>query len=364
MLKVLAGAKNSQKRKGLDVSKEKRDAERAARRARRLAERAEERARRKEQHARQAAERAERLAERVKRRSPRERDLEKSIEDLVDDVAQKAEHWIEEQTKGLFDYGSDGEDLKRAEGRARRARKDADKARESANKAGQAAADLSDLEDELEDELSMSMDEDFDVDFDEDDYEKLYDADSGRRRSRKRGRRKYGYGRQRHYDDWGFGARSRARRRRSAHLYRDRQRKKVGGVCAGFADYFGRPTWEIRLYAVLGVMFLPSIVIPSYFVAWFLMDDKPYYRRVTDRFDAEARGSHEIPSRDSRKRRDRGERMKQTDPAKPVMNNVQAMKTAKQKFSDIEQRLRVMETHVTSSRFELNREFKKISGED
>jgi phage shock protein C len=367
MLKVLAGAKSSQKRKGQEVSKEKRDAERAARRARRLAERAEERARRKEQHARHAAERAERLAERVNRRPPRERDLEKSIEDLVDDVAQKAEHWIEEQTKGLFDYGSDGEDLKQAEGRARRARKDADKARETANKVGQAAADLTNLKDELaigmEDELTMDMDEDFDVDFDEDDYESLYGADSGRRRSRKRGRRKYGYGRHWTYE-WGFGSRSRARRRRSAHLYRDRQRKKVCGVCAGFADYFGRPTWEMRLYAVLGLMFLPSIVIPSYFVAWFLMDDKPYYRRVTDRFDAETRGRHDESSRGNRKRRGRGEKMKQTDPAKPVMNNVQAMKTAKQKFSDIEQRLRVMETHVTSSRFELNQEFKKISGED
>lgn len=48
----------------------------------------------------------------------------------------------------------------------------------------------------------------------------------------------------------------------------------------------------------------------------------------------------------------------------PVMNNVQTMKVAKEKFSDIEQRLREMESHVTSSRFELQRELKKISGED
>ena len=56
--------------------------------------------------------------------------------------------------------------------------------------------------------------------------------------------------------------------------------------------------------------------------------------------------------------------MSDAEQQKPVMNNVQAIKTAKGKFADIEQRLRQMETHVTSSQFELNREFRKISGED
>lgn len=372
MLRVLAGARNGRKRKGLIVSKERRDAERAARRARRLAERAEERARRKEEHARLAAERAERLSERVRRRPAREKDLEKSIEDLVDDVAQKAESWIEEQTRQLFDYGSGDDDIERAEGRARKAREEAEKARESARRAERAADDLSDLEDVLgAEELAIDMDDDMGM-YDDERYMKL-DGDglrvgNGRsRRASRRARRKarrYGLGRDWDYDDWGFGSRSRARRRKSAHLYRDRQRKKVCGVCAGFADYFGRPVWEMRLYAVLGLVFIPSIIIPSYFVAYFLMNDKPYYRRVTDRFDAEdRRGDDESRSPRGKSRKSRS-LMNQAESEKPVMNNVQAIKTAKGKFADIEQRLRQMETHVTSSHFELNREFKKISGED
>ncbi len=333
------------------MSRDRRDAERAARRARRLAERAEERARRKERQAERAAERAERLAERASKRPSREKDLDKSIEDLVDEVTQKAEAWIDE----LIDTGGleDDRDVERADKKAKRAQREADKARASADRAEQAA-----------DEMSSSIDDEF-VDYEP----------SPRRRGRskrKSGRRRYGHGR--------FGASwSRARRRRTAHLYRDREHKKILGVCAGIADYFGRPSWEIRLYAVLGMMFIPQIVFPAYFITYFFMDDKPYYRRVTDRFDDEMDTFYDerddLTTRDAEKgsknssekrsgasnmsgRRARGAGQE------PKMSNVQAMKTAKDKFYDIEQRLRQMETHVTSSRFELQRELKKISGED
>ncbi len=172
--------------------------------------------------------------------------------------------------------------------------------------------------------------------------------------------RRYGYGR--YGSPW-----ARARKRRSAHLYRDRQRKKFLGVCAGVADYFGRPAWEIRLYTVLGLFLISSVVVPAYFITYFLMDDRPYYRRVTDRFDDTADIDDQMrddaggPVGGSGEKDDmsmtRGKGQDQR------MSNVQAMKTAKRKFSDIEQRLRLMETHVTSSRFELQRELKKISDE-
>ena len=51
------------------------------------------------------------------------------------------------------------------------------------------------------------------------------------------------------------------------------------------ADYVGRPVWEVRLYALLGLIFIPSVLIPSYFIGYFFMGDKPYYRHVTDRFE-------------------------------------------------------------------------------
>jgi phage shock protein C len=344
------------------VSKDKRDAERAARRAKRLAERAEERASRKESQAERAAERAERLAERVNRRPGREKDLDKSIEDLVDKVTQKAEQSIDDQTKRMFDSPDEEREIKRAESEAEKAKKEARKARKSADQAGRAAEELSEYEE------SLGLDSGFDSEF-EDLFE---DIEQPRRRTRgqaRKARRKARSGGERHGFTWAYyewpKSRSKARKRKSAHLYRDRQRKKVCGVCAGVADYVGRPTWEIRLYAVLGLMFIPSVVIPSYFIAYFLMEDKPYYRRVTDRFEegVDSRDS-ERNDRKSGKRNQSEDRQADVSAREPIMSNVQAMKTAKDKFSDIEQRLRQMEGHVTSSQFELEREFRKISGED
>lgn len=329
------------------MSRDRRDAERAARRAKRLAERAEERAERKQQQAERAAERAERLAERAQRRPSREKELDRSIEDLVDEVTQKAEAWIDE----LIDTNrGDDRQARKAKSRARRAQKEADAARASADQAERTA-----------ERIKTSMDDEFT------DYDHQPSRRESRRARRNARRRRYGYGRL--GSSW-----SRARRRRTAHLYRNRERKKILGVCAGVADYFGRPTWEMRLYAVLGLFFIPQITFPAYFITYFFMDDRPYYRRVTDRFDDEfdldeSGDVFEQGAEDSEQRQTNMAGKKATgrraEPGiRPKMSNVQAMKTAKEKFSDIEQRLRQMETHVTSSRFELQRELKKISGED
>ena len=322
---------------------------------------------RKERQADRAAERAERLAERASRRPGREKDLDKSIEDLVDEVTQKAERWIDEQTSRMFDSTEDEREVKRAETQAEKAKKEARKARQSADQAGRAAEDLSGYEE------SVSGDSDFEDFFEE--VEQPSKRARGRsRRARERARssgEKHGFAWA--YYEWPQQSRSRARKRRSARLYRDRQRKKICGVCAGIADYVGRPAWEIRLYAVLGLFFIPSIVIPSYFITYFFMDDKPYYKRVTDRFEEGLDSRNSARDDDKSRKRNKSEE-RQNDASgnysdslsekEPVMSNVQAMKKAKGKFSDIEQRLRQMEGHVTSSRFELQREFHKISGED
>lgn len=326
--------------------RDKRDAERAARRAQRLAERAEERAKRKEGQATRAAERAERLAERVSRRPGRQRDLDRSIEDLVDEVTQKAEDWIDEHTRKLFDPKTDRE-AKQAQSQAKRAQRDANRARESARRAEREAEELEAYDELMDDDLT-DLDE-AGMDFEDDEIPVRQ-----KKKSRKRSRR---YGRGRAFRGW-----PRSLRHRTGNLYRDKERKKVCGVCAGTADYFGRPVWEIRLYAVLGLFFIPSFIIPTYFIMYFLMDDKPYYRRVTDRFAREEMDRQHY-NRDDKPRRE-NRQMQDDNVGESKVNNVQAMKVAKGKFSDIEQRLRQMETHVTSSRFELQRELKKISGED
>ena len=337
------------------MSRDKRDAEQAASRAQRLAERAEDRARRKQRHAERAVERSERLADRENRRSGRARKLDRSIEDLMDKVAQKAAQWIDDQTRRVFDSPDERRETKRAALAAVKAKRDAEKARKSADQASRAVEELSQYE------KSLRPDSGFDDFFE--DVERPHRRARARVRNARRKTRAIGEGLG---FAWAYYAwprsRSRARRRKSAHLYRDRQRKKICGVCAGIADYVGRPVWEIRLYASLGLIFIPSVVIPSYFIGYFFMGDKPYYRHVTDRFeDGVYSQDRERDGRSSEKRYRSNGRQPPGSNQQPDMSNVQAMKTAKDKFFDIEQRLRQMEGYVTSSRFELQREFYKIS---
>lgn len=299
--------------------RDQRDAERAARRARRLAERAAQRAGRKAEQAHRAGERARKLAERAARRPHRDRD--RGFEDYVDDVAEKwskkAEEWLDAQSRKF----SEDDDLYRddvdaasasLDAQARQARRDAEMARRAAEEA----------------ERSVR---------------------SARRRRRS------------------SSARRRRRARRSLRsrlnsgrgLYRDKARGKICGVCAGVADYLDIDTWQVRLVAVLGLIFVPSVAITVYFIAYFLMDDKPYYRRVTDAYEETDYDDYTEAAVSENDKSGGGTAARQ-----PRVSNGEALRTAKEKFADLEERLRSMESHVTSSRFELQRELRKISGDE
>lgn len=299
--------------------RDQRDAERAARRARRLAERAAQRAGRKAEQARRAGERARKLADRAARRPSRDRD--RGFEDYVDDVAErwskKAEEWLDAQSRKFSEeddlYRDDLDELDAAtaslDAQAKQARRDAEMAKRAAEEAERSARRR---------RRSSSV------------------------RRRRRARRSL-----------------RSRLNSGRGLYRDKARGKICGVCAGVADYLDIAPWQVRLVAVLGLIFVPSVAVTVYFIAYFLMDDKPYYRRVTDAYEetdyddyteAAVNGNDEPGGR--------------TSARQPRMSNGEALRTAKEKFADLEERLRSMESHVTSSRFELQRELRKISGDE
>ena len=288
--------------------RKQRQAEKEARRAQRLSDRAEDRAQRRAVKADEASRRADALADRAqRRRSPRDRELGDSIEDYVDQVTEKwsrkAENWLEEQSGRLFD--DDG-----STGRSQRSRRS-----------------------RHQHESSMTADDDYQSE------EYTYASDRSRNKSRRRRFRRW-----------------KKRMLSNRRLYRDKDNAKVCGVCAGIAEYWQVETWQVRCAAVMGLFFLFSLTVPAYFILCFLMDDKPYYKKVTDRFD----GAAEYES----KRRNSGRTMKTRGRQKQfATSNAEAMSTARMKFEDIEDRLRAMEAQVTSSKFELNREFKKMAGE-
>lgn len=312
--------------------REQREAEKKARRARRLSDRAEDRARRKADQATRATERAEELARRAsRRRGPRDRALESSIEDYVDEVAdkwtRKAEVWMDEQSSRLFDQAP------------KRKRSSYERSNGESSSYGGSA---------YEDPYHDSVDEDYD--FSDDELEELEREESPRSSRRSRRGRKV--------DAWKKSMRRRVRSNRG--LYRDKDHKRVCGVCAGLADYWNMDTWKVRFAAVMGLMFIPSVTIPGYFILYFLLDDKPYYRKASERYeDFHVQGDQ---GRD--KHGEKGGTKPGRTRSGSKLSSAQAINKARQKFADIEGRVRSMEAHVTSSKFELQREFKKISGED
>lgn len=280
--------------------RDQRDAERAARRARRLAERAEQRAQRRSDQAKRAADRAERLADRANSRHEEDH-RSRAFEDRVDDfVEDYSEKWSRKAEEWFSSRAASDDDYATFRAKRRASRR--------------AARDR-----------------------------RYAEARSARRhRRRPRGRLfRFNTGR-------GF--------------YRDKSRGKICGVCAGVADYLDVEVWQVRLVAVLGLFFAGSVAVPMYFILCFIMDDKPYYRRMTDAIDDEDEDDMEAPMTPGARASDTGrDRPRQVY---PNLTNVEKLRMAKDRFAELENRLRAMESHVTSSQFELQREIRKIAGED
>jgi len=137
-------------------------------------------------------------------------------------------------------------------------------------------------------------------------------------------------------------------------LYRDPDRARIGGVCAGIARYYGVEPWVIRLIAVTGLLFFPGIVFPAYWVAYFVME-RP------SRQDGEPEGSWSH-WRQARAHRKRGADQ-YTSPAPelgPRLSPRRGLRDVNADLTEVELRLRRMEAHVTSGRYELQRELHKI----
>ncbi len=163
----------------------------------------------------------------------------------------------------------------------------------------------------------------------------------------------------------------------SRELMRDPERGKIGGVCAGLANYFGVETWVVRLIAVTGLIFLPSVVFPAYWIAFFVMDKPGGSRRQQCRRRRRqrdhSRGGQSFPNEkqdmqtafehwDGRPPRRRNSR-RDASPAPELGHRLsprRSLRHVRADFDQIELRLRRIETHITSGRYELQRELSRI----
>ena len=123
-------------------------------------------------------------------------------------------------------------------------------------------------------------------------------------------------------------------------LYKNSKERKILGVCAGVADYLEVDVTVVRIITVLAMLIPGSVVILAYFIAYFILDDKPETRYIPKN----------------------PEYSKVNQTLKEAKNSSRTtFKNCSRKFSAIHERLTRIEAYVTSSKFKLDKEFKNIS---
>ncbi len=177
---------------------------------------------------------------------------------------------------------------------------------------------------------------------------------------------------------------------RATRPFRDLDNARLWGICAGTAPYLGLEIWVVRCMAITAFVFMPQVIVPAYVIAYFILDS---YSELDEQFGPVSTRR----SRRLRKRRLRQEKAKakaeakyavRTDyaanseaaaPAKPESHSQSrrqrrgaaaatpplppsrtVLRNVKGALNEAELRLRRMEGHVTSGRYELQKELRKI----
>ena len=108
----------------------------------------------------------------------------------------------------------------------------------------------------------------------------------------------------------------------------------MGGVCAGLADHFGFNLKMTRVLAVIALFMAMPVTLVAYFGTVFLVPAAPDSSREP-KFDPEFRKAVRSAPR-------------------------QTLSDVKRRFQSLDSRMARLERYVTSSRFNLDQEFKKL----
>jgi phage shock protein C len=129
------------------------------------------------------------------------------------------------------------------------------------------------------------------------------------------------------------------------HFVRNADRAILGGVCAGIADYFG---FNLRATRVI---FIIAFIVATPFAA-------VAYIAIVLLVPAESGQYEYVVEREVRKRRRRLTRKERIQ----VENEerAQAAEAVKQRYQALDERLARIEKYVTSSRYNLDREFRNL----
>ena len=117
-------------------------------------------------------------------------------------------------------------------------------------------------------------------------------------------------------------------------FYRSADHSVLGGVCGGLAEYFGFNLKGTRILAVIGFLMNPPLGAITYLAVVFLVP---------------ARSTNAIKSK--------------VDPGfrKALRSSPsQTMSDVRRRFGSLDRRLARLEKYVTSSRYQLDREFRDL----
>ncbi len=149
--------------------------------------------------------------------------------------------------------------------------------------------------------------------------------------------------------------------RKQKTLYRDTEHARIAGVCAGIANYFGLETWLVRILVVTGFFLLAgTFVFVAYIAAWFILDKQPkeydgdIIQGPIDTAGKGWRNSADSANRGSSKVEVKTKVWQAGEPPKQALHDILG------RFNAAENRLRKMETYVTSREFQLNREISRL----
>jgi phage shock protein C len=118
-------------------------------------------------------------------------------------------------------------------------------------------------------------------------------------------------------------------------FYLDKRHGKFMGVCSGIADYTGLDVTLVRIMFVSAVLMSGGSVLPLYFVAGFIADDKPRELAIEDKEEKLFwQGVRQSPTRTARDIRGR--------------------------LRDIDRRLGDIESYVTTENRSLAREIEQL----
>lgn len=166
---------------------------------------------------------------------------------------------------------------------------------------------------------------------------------SGSRRSERRSRPK----RARHRRRGSRQQREEHRDRGSPRkLYRDPENARIVGVCAGIADYLGAEAWVARCVALTGLIFMPGLVFPAYWILYFVLSPRPD-REPNEREPPFSPEDHASPAPE----------------LGPKLSPRRSLRNLRAHLAQAELRLRRIESHVTSGQYELQKELNKLTGQ-